>query len=144
MANPAIEPLIQQARIDVKLEPVDKQWVDMTWDEQQRYQKRLAELIATNAANLPPDAVTASQVVLNRGVLPAPESYGVTDAIGDFGSEVGSQVGRAGESVAGIGNGLLNTLSAMKWLIPLAVVAWVAIKLFGEVNKAKANANPAA
>lgn len=86
----ATNPYIDQAKADTGIDP-SKAWADLTWDEQQRYQQRLAELTAAHASELPAQFGQTAQAILAKGPQPAPEPYSIGEAIGDFGSEFANQ-----------------------------------------------------
>lgn len=55
---------------------------------------------------------------------------------GMLASEMGDNAVKLGESVASVGQGIMGTFNMMKWLIPLAVLAFIAIWLWGQKKKA--------
>lgn len=106
----------------------------MTWDEQQRYQVRLAELTLSNPSG---HAFTASQLdlarkVVGRGELAAPEPYSFGDALSDFGAEFANQA----EELNPLSDRNRGTLAWWMMLLGLVAVAGYFATL-GGVHRAR-------
>lgn len=89
------------------------------------------------AAN--PAEFTAAQVVIAKRMV---DAWGINtpllDTSFDWGmlaDEVGSNVVAAGESIAGVGQGVLSAFKMSSWLIPVGVFVFVAIYLYKEFKK---------
>jgi len=92
------------------------------------------QFVATHPANF-----TAAQVTIAKRMV---DSWGINtpllDTSFDWGmlaSEVGSNVVKAGESIAGVGNGVLSLFKMGSWLIPAAGLVLVGIYLYREFKK---------
>ncbi len=105
-----------------------------SYDERIAYNKALATYIAQNASSFPAQSVGTANAVLNEHAS-AIQDTGFLSDLSAFGSAFGDEVVNAGESVAGIGQGILSFASLTKYLIPLAGIIIVGILLWGFYKK---------
>lgn len=105
-----------------------------SYDDRIAYNKALATYIAQNASSFPAQSVGTANAVLNEHAS-ALQDTGFLSDLSVFGSALGDEVLNAGDSVAGVGRGILSTLSSASWLIPLAAFIVVGILLFGFYKK---------
>jgi len=83
----------------------------------------------------PSEFGTVQNQVANTPDIQHTEDYTVGQQISDFTDEFGNQAMRVGESIASVGNGVLNTLNLAKYGIPIVGVIIVAIYLYGTYKK---------
>lgn len=102
------------------------------WSSDQRiaYNKAYAAAVLANPQNFSPQESATAQAVASAP--PSVEQQtGILSDISTFGSSLADNVLAAGQQVAGIGNGVLNLASAMKYIIPLAGVTVLVILAMG-------------
>ena len=111
------------------LEKTGLDWAKVDrWDDEDRtaYLAANAEFRQANPHLFTPAELNAGANYANAATVPAPEfSY-----FKEFGKELGNRVEEIGGKVAGVGEGIFSSLSLMRWLIPVAVVALVGIWLW--------------
>ncbi len=125
-----MSPEIRQAAIYAvrgKLGLLDTNPSDWTYEQRAQYNAELARVLLTMPGASDVDKYNAN-IVLNNQFQPLEPNGFLTD-ISVFGTEFGNQAIRAGESVASIGNGVLNTAKLASWVIPAASLAVVVILL---------------
>ncbi len=99
-----------------------------TWTnaEQIAYNKALATYIAGNPDSFSDAQVTAANAVINRDYGTSPDTS-FTSSLSEFGSAFVDEAISAGEAVGGIGNGVLNLASLMRWLVPVTGIVLVGL-----------------
>lgn len=116
-------PYLSQAKEDVGLDPA-KPFAQMTWDEQQRYKQRLAQLTLAHSSELSPDQVGTARSVLDRGVQPQPVGLSIGDAVSIFGDEFVNQA----EELNPLSERNRGTLAKfLMVLIGVGFIAWLFI-----------------
>lgn len=107
---------------------------DWTYDQRITYNKALATFIASNPDSFPTSSVQSATSVLNENNSPLSDTGFLSD-LSTFGDAITDEAINAGNSIAGIGNGVLNLASSAKWLIPIAGIAVLVILLWGFKKK---------
>lgn len=102
---------------------------EWTYEERAKYNKALADIIATYPDRFAPSQVTQAKAVEMADYSPLASS---DFSFSDFGEEVLNNAVSAGESVAGVGQGVLSTFKLAKWVIPAAGIALVVFWLMGQ------------
>jgi hypothetical protein len=103
-------------------------------EERTRLLDYTAQFVATHPNDFTPAQVAVAQKQVDAWGINTP----LLDTSFDWGmlaSEVGSNVLKAGESIAGVGNGILSVFKMGSWLIPVAAFVFVAIYLYKEYKK---------
>lgn len=112
------------------LDPDQTTW---TYDQRLAYNNALATWIAAN-----PDSATGSvagaNAVLNENNTPLADT-GFLSEFSEFTGDLEDEAVSAGQKIAGIGNGILNTASLASWLIPTIAILAVVILLYGFFKK---------
>lgn len=96
------------------------------------YPERFDELTVANARReqtLPPDATL--------------ETYTLFDATEEFADEFANQAVELGGAVASVGEGVKNTLSLTKWVLPVVALVGVVILLIAFSRRTGATKTPA-
>lgn len=83
----------------------------------------------------PSDFTDQQKVVAATPDISLTESYTVANAVSDFGGEFANQAIKAGEDIASVGKGVLNTFKLGSWLIPTAAVVVLGIVIYGFYRK---------
>lgn len=107
---------------------------EWTYDERLAFNNALAKYIAANPELFSAQDNANALISLNRNNA-ALSDNSFTSNFADFFSNLEDEAISAGESVAGIGQGVLNFASLSRWLIPLAGIAVVVILLWGFKKK---------
>jgi uncharacterized membrane protein len=102
-------------------------------DDQVKITNAMKAYIRANPAGFSP---TAQSVALTPDISPI-EHYTVGQAVADFGDEFANQAIKAGEDIASVGKGVLNTFKLGSWLIPTAAVVVLGIAVYGFYLKQK-------
>ena len=111
---------------------IDKAKVDWSYDERTNYNKALAKIIKDSPTSFATqDVATASQVERADYSPLASADF----SFSDFGSAVVDNVVDAGNSVAGIGKGVLSAAKLAQYAIPIAGVALLVFWLMGQKRK---------
>lgn len=126
---------LQQAQANIRaqlgLNDNPSSW---SYDERLSYNNALATFIANNADSFPADQVANANATLGKANTPLADTGFLSD-LSTFGGAFEDEVLNAGNSVAGIGQGILSFASLAKYLIPLAGIAIVVILLIGFKKK---------
>lgn len=106
------------------------------WSYEQRiaYNKALATYINASPQSYDEQTQASAQIVAAAQYSPL-EDTGVLADLSAFGSALEDEALAAGNKVAGVGNGILDTLGLAKWLIPAAAIILVGILLYGFYKK---------
>ena len=110
----------------------DKPKTEWTYDERAKYNKALADIIATYPDRFAPSQVTQAKAVEMADYSPLASS---DFSFSDFGREVLNNAVAAGDSVAGVGQGVLSTFKLAKWVIPAVGITLVVFWLMGQKKK---------
>jgi hypothetical protein len=102
---------------------------DIPYEQKGAYLTALAHVILKSPQAFTEQTLATARLQLTKSPYEALDTYDVGDAVGDFTDEFATQAGDLGESVASVGEGVKNTLSLTRYLIPLALVAAVVIWL---------------
>jgi hypothetical protein len=103
-------------------------------ERQGEYFRALSAAILANPAAYPPTSVENARRNQNAPDQSPITSYGVRDALADFGSGLADQAARIGGAAASIGQGVIASANLMRWLLPIAIVAAVALFLWRRVG----------
>lgn len=107
---------------------------DWTYAQRISYNNALAVYIANNPDSFSTQSVGTANQVLNENNSPLSDTGFISD-LSAFGSAITDEAISAGESIGGIGNGVLSLASATRYLIPIAGVIIIGILLFGFYKK---------
>lgn len=110
---------IQTVRADLGLSNTPSDW---TYNERVKYNKALADYITAHASEFPPQDLAVAQDIAAQTASPLADN-GLLSDLGTFGSAFGDELLSAGEKVGAIGTGVLDSVSAVGKLLPVAVVA---------------------
>lgn len=120
--------LIQQARTELNLTNLAP--VDWSYSQRIAYNKRLAELIASNEGTIPPQEVAVAKDILAKSYDPL-EDTSSFDSLQLFGSAFADELLATGDAVADIGRGVRDTVSMVGNALPyVAALAFVGISLY--------------
>lgn len=110
----------------------EKPKAEWTFNDRAAYNKALADIIAKN-----PDAFSSQDVITAKDVEKKDYSPLASSdfSFSEFGSAVVDNVVDAGNSVAGIGQGVLSTAKLAKWGIPLVAGTLLVFWLMGQKKK---------
>ena len=98
---------------------------DATPDQQITITNQMKAYIRDHPSEFP-----AQQKIANTPDIQLTDEYTFGDKVATFSEEFGNQALRVGEGVAGVGNGIVNTLSLAKWVLPLAGLAVAGILVY--------------
>jgi len=121
------EQAIAKIRSDMNLPALPSDW---TYEQRIAYNKTLADYILSHPDEFDQTSALVASKVANQVYSPL-EDTSFTSDLSIFGDELANQAIKAGESVAGVGNGVLSTFQIASWAIPVAALAVLGIALYG-------------
>lgn len=107
---------------------------DWTYDERLAYNNALSTYVQRNSTSFSPEelAIAQRQSAENPTAL---DNTGFLSDLSSFGGAIADEAVSAGNSIAGVGKGVLSTFDMAKWLIPTVAILVVGILLFGLYKK---------